>query len=99
MILDAKPITPSEDDNYWVRTIPAVGCGVENFVNGDSLLNNTGLLRYNESSKAEPTSTVDPHISPKCSDEPYELLTPKFEWNVGKPSNEDGKLIRAVQIR
>ena len=97
VILEAIPITPSKDDNYWIRTIPADGCGIENFVDkGKWLQDNTGIIRYSESS-AEPTSTVDPRISPKCSDEPYESLTPMLKWEVGKPSNVDGKLIRTVQ--
>ena len=90
VILEAKPLIPAQDDNYWVRTIPADGCGSENFVNGSTLLNNTGIIRYKKNN-LDPTSTKDPKISTQCSDEPYESLTPMLEWKVGEPSNVDGE--------
>ncbi|KAI9658733.1 MAG: hypothetical protein M1821_002293 [Bathelium mastoideum] len=97
VILTAIPITPSKDDNYWIRTIPASGCGSENFVeNGTYLLKNTGIIRYTNS-KCEPTST-QAKISTNCSDEPYESLAPMVEWRVGEPSNTDVKTNRTFEV-
>ena len=90
VILEVKPLVAAEDDNYWIRTIPADGCGIENCVNKATLLNNTETIRYKENNM-DPTSTPDPKISTMCSDEPYGFLAPMLGWKVGEPSNVDGK--------
>lgn len=84
MVLIADPIDPTPDSNYWIRTVPADGCGKENFVKKP--LDNTGIIRYTDNN-IEPTSHINPNISFDCSDEPYDLLRPVHKWTVGNPSN------------
>ena len=88
-MLEANPISPAENDNYWVRTIPAKDCGTENFVDFKALLNNTGIIRYKENN-LDPTTTWDTTISTECSDEPYKSLIPMVPWKVEAPYNTQG---------
>lgn len=91
VVLTAEPINQSEGDNYWVRTVPAHGCGDENFVNFATLQNNTGIIRYDKDNNRDPKTHASPSIKYNCSDEPPKLLQPMLNWTVPNPSGEDGK--------
>ena len=85
MVLIADPIDTTPDSNYWIRTVPANGCGSENFVKQP--LNNTGIIRYTNNNN-EPSSLENSDIKDrKCADEPYDKLRPVRKWNVKSPSN------------
>lgn len=91
MVLTAIPTKPSVDGNYWIRTIPANGCGNGNFVNYTQLRNNTGIIRYNKTSDTDPTTSQNPKLPLNCTDEIAQPLEPKVNWTIGDPSNFDGK--------
>lgn len=91
LVVEARPdslgneINPlPADANFWIRTFVADGCG-ENFT--QSHYEEAGILRYDNTSTALPTSSHWPNITRKCSDENYENLKPIFPWSVGNPSN------------
>ena len=63
VILEAKPLVLAEDDSYWIRNILADGCGIENFVNKATLLNNTGIIRYKKNN-LDPRSLPSAQMSP-----------------------------------
>ena len=90
VVLNADPIERSKDDNYWIQTVPARGCGNDSFPSDHQPRNETGIIRYSDDDK-DPTTTLNPKISVQCSDEPYESLKPIHWWTVGDPSNPDGK--------
>ena len=48
---------------------------------------NMGILRYNGSSEADPTTQRQKYPT-ACSDEPYSSLVPIVPWKVEAPSNE-----------
>ena len=87
VIVDATPVVPSADQNYWIRTIPALGCS--GFATPPD--NRTGIIRYDPRTTADPT-TARSDFPTNCSDEPYESLIPKLPWKVGNASNEECKL-------
>ncbi len=77
------------DGNYWIRTERADCFGSKstspNYME-------TGILRYNSSSKADPNTTrwgPNPYgnISLRCSDETYSSLRPILPWAVGPSAN------------
>ena len=83
--------TGDEDQNYWIRTIPAQGC------NGfDSKKpppdNRTGILYYDGCDNTELPSTTQGDFSILCSDEEYKRLIPVLPWTVGGPSNDRSSL-------
>ena len=73
------------DGNFWIRTYEASGCDIP----GDPIVNyeRAGILRYNPSSRATPTSNPWTGIQLLCSDEPYQSLVPIVPWQVGPPAN------------
>ena len=73
------------DGNFWIRTYQAA-CGIPE---GDPVVNyeRAGILRYNPSSQATPTSRPWSGIQLACSDEPYQSLVPVVPWQVGPPKN------------
>ena len=78
MIVEAKPSVPvQKDGNYWIRTIVSDGCGTINQSNPK-----LGVIRYDKSSTALPTSTNHTSISTLCADEPLENLVPVVPWSV-----------------
>ena len=85
-MVEANPLEDSADGNYWMRTIPAEGCKA--FERQPE--NKTGIIRYDQVSIADPMTQRAP-FSLNCSDEPYERLQPVLPWQVGAPSNEEGK--------
>jgi hypothetical protein len=78
----SQPIPP--DGNFWMRTYVAQCANTANFPKGYEL---SGILRYNSSSTAMPTSTPWNGMSLACSDETYSSLQPVLKWRVGSPSN------------
>ena len=73
-----------DDGNYWIRTYiapcrdpPSASPGYER----------TGILRYNSSSTANPSSGPWQGISLDCSDETYTSLHPILPWTVDSPIN------------
>ena len=86
---DPKPIGGGvipADGNFWIRTIvpDSTGrCGTS----GAPGYDRAGILRYDNTSTADPASEPWPDISTKCSDEPYASMTPVYNWTVGPPAN------------
>ena len=78
----SQPIPP--DGNFWMRTYVAQCANTANFPKGYEL---SGILRYDSSSTAMPTSTPWNGMSLACSDETYSSLKPVLKWRVGSPSN------------
>ncbi|KAK8195857.1 hypothetical protein M8818_007008 [Zalaria obscura] len=78
VIVQANPLPGHEaaDGNYWIRTRVAAGCG--NVVSHDE---NTGILRYNASSTANPTTTALT-LRTECVDEQPDNLVPVVPWTV-----------------
>ncbi|KAI1339404.1 multicopper oxidase-domain-containing protein [Xylariaceae sp. FL0016] len=96
VIVEARPDgglnnTISDDGNFWIRTWTANGCGefqTDDFPGSER----SGIVRYDESSTADPTSSPWPNVSRKCSDETYTSLRPIIPWQVGSPANgENGE--------
>jgi hypothetical protein len=75
---------PLRDENYWIRTIPATNCS--KFALGNTPDERQGILRYDSKSDVIPT-TARGKFSLSCRDEPYDKLSPVFEWTVGCPAN------------
>ncbi|KAF2261560.1 hypothetical protein CC78DRAFT_561712 [Lojkania enalia] len=86
VVVEANPWAPTEDENYWIRTVPATQCGdfrypytIENAT--------TGIVRYGR-------STADPSSKPndfaiKCSDETYSSLKPILKWQIPESPIDD----------
>ena len=93
VIVEANPIaygksnTIVENDNYWIRTYVAHCKGS---VPSGANYSETGILRYDNTSKAYPDTlswnTVS-KISLECSDETYGSIHPVLPWKVKAPSN------------
>ena len=88
VIVEANPLDVSSklDDfgNYWIRTEVAE---CFQFKGGDKGYAQTGILRYNASSKRDPTTQRWNNILLNCSDETYTSLSPVLPWIVGPPKN------------
>ena len=72
VVVAANPsnsLIPIEDQNYWIRTVPAYYCGRMHWPNPE-----IGIIRYNSGSKT-PTSTQY-KFDTTCADEPSESLKP-----------------------
>ena len=89
VIVEAKPDAdvanpmPS-DGNFWIRTWVADQCGTKGGLRG---YEQTGILRYTNTSTSAPTSMPWTNISKRCSDETYSSLKPKRPWYVGSAKN------------
>lgn len=88
VIVEANPLVYNEtsplpaDGNYWMRTFVAP-CGMPR--NKTENYERTGILRYNKSSKAIPSSHKWPNIATECADEKYQTLFPILQWQVKDP--------------
>jgi hypothetical protein len=80
-----NPIPLPKDGNYWIRTF-VIQCFAD-MAPGSPGYEETGILRYNSSSTADPTSSQWTDISLACSDETYTSLHPIVPWTVGGASN------------
>lgn len=93
VIVEARPQENDQnhlpdDGNYWIRTWVADNCGVAPRQGAPiEPYEQTGILRYNWSSTARPTSSPWLNISKACSDETYTSLRPKIPWYVGPAAN------------
>ena len=90
VIVEAKPqIDPENpvplptDGNFWIRT--NISICVSDSSPGDDGYETTGILRYNKSSLADPTSLQWKDIPAACVDETR--LHPTVPWFVGNSSN------------
>ncbi|KAF2087923.1 multicopper oxidase [Saccharata proteae CBS 121410] len=72
------------EDDYWIRAIPMADCS-EN----DSTDNIRGILRYDSSSTADPTSSAYDINSTACIDEDSSNLVPYLSQTVGSGSDTD----------
>ncbi|TAQ86576.1 hypothetical protein B7494_g5097 [Chlorociboria aeruginascens] len=82
VVLYANPIDNGQLSNtgdYWIRAVPADGC--QGFETGNDPDERQGILRYNSSSEAIPTSKRE-GFSLKCRDEEYSRLHPIHPWSV-----------------
>jgi hypothetical protein len=90
VIVEAIPLSYNntsplpKDGNYWIRTY-LIACGgpVENSHGYER----NGILRYDNSSTADPSSQPWQNVSQDCSDEAYTSLHPIVPWQVSAPSN------------
>jgi hypothetical protein len=91
VVVEANPIANGSqpiphDLNFWMRTYVAGCTNTTNFTKGYEL---SGILRYDSSSTAMPTSRPWNGMSLACSDETYSSLRPVLKWQVGGPSNHN----------
>ena len=91
VIVEADPVAGDKnplqhDGNYWIRTWVAKNCGTQGT---GKYYEQTGILRYDNTSTSNPNSTQWPISSYRCSDETYSSLKPKLPWFVGNASNGD----------
>ena len=103
VIVEANPVDYEDgtqlptDGNYWMRTYIAPcryginSCNVPTKDGKDIASCNyerTGILRYNSTSTAIPTTPPWENVFPlTCSDEDRAKLNPVYPWIVGRPSN------------
>lgn len=88
VIVEADPqanngTQPPTDHNFWIRTsVPNEPCTSD----ADAPLNpgyeQTGILRYDNTSTSTPTSTRWFDVDLTCADEPYASFTPVVQWTV-----------------
>lgn len=89
VIVEANPIAYYEDSplpadgNYWIRT-EIVECFVGNR-KGSPGYDQAGILRYDNTSTADPTTDIWPNVALSCSDETYTSLHPIVPWQVPHP--------------
>ena len=80
-----NPIDLPKDNNYWIRT--TIGNCNHDMNPGDAGYDETGILRYDSSSAANPNSSVWSDITPTCVDETSNLH-PVVCWTIGDSSND-----------
>ncbi|KAJ4301509.1 hypothetical protein N0V90_003602 [Kalmusia sp. IMI 367209] len=82
VIVEANPSPKTDDGNYWIRTVPAIGCEAFNSTREWTINNSTtGIVRYDPNSDALPTS-LNNTFPLDCSDEPYDKLIPVLPWTI-----------------
>lgn len=64
--------------NYWLRSGWVTGCSTNT-----NAANITGIVRYDSSSTADPTSVSTVTVSTSCGDEPVASLVPHLSMDVG----------------
>ncbi|OCL07332.1 laccase-like multicopper oxidase [Glonium stellatum] len=74
---------PTDATDYWMRAIPQVTCS--NNGDGDNI---RGIVRYDSSSTADPTTTAYSYTD-DCVDEPSASLVPYVSQTVTSPTGED----------
>ena len=85
----------STETNFWMRTWANTACGdavkpLPTKPPDSTTYAQTGIIRYNESNTADPTSTPWP-VKFEIIDEPYDSLVPICPWCVGSANNGDLK--------
>ena len=90
IVVEAMPLAYNntsplpKDGNYWIRTY-LIACG--GAVNNSQGYERNGILRYNKSSTADPSSQPWQNVSQDCSDEAYTSLHPIVPWEIEAPTN------------
>ena len=88
IVVQAKNESEIGDGNFWIRTTT---CYTNSINPGPGLTDwmKTGIVRYNDQSKDDPTDrTSKPWPSAQsCDDEPLGNLHPKHKWTVGPAKN------------
>ncbi|KUJ18329.1 laccase from botrytis Aclada At 1.67 A resolution [Mollisia scopiformis] len=74
LIVEANAAT----NDYWMRAGWISAC-----LNNDNPDNMTGIVRYDSTSTADPTTTSDVTIGSNCGDEPLASLVPYLAMNAG----------------
>ena len=93
VIVEANPLVYNDtsplpkDGNYWIRTYVSP-CGPPGQKFGSDGYERTGILRYNHSSKATPSSQPWQGVSKACADENYASLHPIVPWTVDHLSQD-----------
>lgn len=93
VIVEANPIVNEDtgpldlNGNYWIRTEVA---NCFQMKGGDRFYEQSGIVRYDASSKADPTTSKWKKVALECSDETYEDLHPILQWDVMSPVNGAG---------
>lgn len=88
VIVEATPLQYNDtsplptDGNYWIRTYE-IACGAA--LNNSDGSERSGILRYDSSSTADPSSQPWLNISQECADETYTSLHPILPWQVPDP--------------
>ena len=98
VIVEANPLSYEDgtelptDGNYWIRTYiapcryPINSCHAPGKI-ASCNYERTGILRYNSTSTASPTTLPWKNIAFTCSDEDPTKLKPVYQWIVGEPIN------------
>ena len=97
IIVEANP-GDSNSTDFWIRTYVVAGknCYTSAPPPGKEEYMKTGIIRYDNSSTAEPTSTEWPKLDyTYCRDEPK--FTPVVPWNPGAKANPN-ELLRMVNF-
>ena len=91
IIVEANPTGPMpdvDDGNYWIRTNLSTCFSDPTTIPGDAHYEETGILRYNPSSKANPSSHAWSDIETDCLDQTRsDFPHPVVWWNIGEASN------------
>jgi len=91
VIVEASPSPQEHNGNYWIRTVPAVGCA--NFK--ENYTDKTGIVRYTDTSTLDPTSQQN-KFDTKCSDETYGSLHPVLPWKVPEVGISDSLTVEMI---
>jgi FtsP/CotA-like multicopper oxidase with cupredoxin domain len=96
VIVEANPIVPTTDGNYWIRTVPADGCKffAKDYYNVTT--STTGIVRYDHTNQDDPTSQ-NLTFPLECSDEPYDKLRPIVKWTVPQNNITEDMDVHLVQ--
>jgi hypothetical protein len=94
IIVEAKPVANGTRQpldghgNYWIRTYIAHCVDpLGHRIKGYEL---SGIIRYDNTSSADPTSKAWDDITLDCSDEDYVNLIPVVPWQIGPAANGHG---------
>ena len=81
-----------DNTDFWIRTYIVDGC-TDGQSPGNDYYDRTGILRYDATSTATPSSLPWPDIKQPlpCVDEPLASLVPVVPWQVAPPSNNNGQ--------
>ena len=94
LIVEANPLAYNStsplptDGNYWIRTY-IIACGGALVVSPGYERN--GILRYDSSSTADPSSQPWDNVATDCADEAYTSLHPILPWQVKDPVSISSK--------
>ena len=87
MIVNASEAT----GNYWMRAIPQVTCS-----NNDNVDGILGIIRYDKTSTANPTTTGY-NYTDSCDDVPLASLVPYFPLDAGSATIEEDLAVTVAE--